>query len=753
MLSANGVQVGPLEIRDFSGGITDNFIAALTQYYQRADNFYINDDRKLVTRPGLILGDEANPRIPTDKRINALMEAEGSFFLASAKNVYSYSPAYTQLTGPSGNIVFSAGNDNSYVSWTAWNKHLFVGNSSYSNVTKIFHDGTQWKVHQVGLPIPDVSTLTITGAVGVKNYLFAIQPYYRYTSEGVLFEEVGPVSVYKDISNINEPDAGANKVTLTNLPSLVNNATTNYDTANVKYRVYRTTDSGAVFFLDGEFSNGATIYESTKADTPLQLQEVLYSSGDVPDHEAPPPAKYIHSVNDILVLGNVKEGSEIHTNRVRFSNRFQPFSCPGEFYEDFDEEVMGVSSVGVNPIIFCKSSTFRLNGFYLPNGTGSIQKNRISDTIGCVSARSIVQTNDGVFWAGNDGFYFSDGNRVIRVSELINSTYKKLTSTQNQRERIYGTYDPVGNRVLWAAQSSDVAADNDTIFALHLQFGIKPDMAFTTWSGGATYANNFAPTSIYYHDGAVHQGDTRGYLLKYSDIAFTDLKIDTVKPASEWLETTIIYDYRSPALDFGSSAARKWVPWLVVNADNASSISLAIFTNNDNSGEYRELAPIKYKGNIEWGDYDIVWGDQSLRWNYFPIIGAKRRFPAGGLRCSYKQVRFSNAYVEIETSKALGTSTFNATTKEVVLDTPDTAFPMDVLDYYVSLETDLYERQYRILSRTPTTLVLEDINGDLVGGTFNWKIQGYRRREILKIISYVIDYSFTSQSQDSFRKE
>lgn len=752
MLSAAGVQPTPLEIRDFSGGITDNYIAALTQYYKTADNFYINDDRKLVTRSGLELAYTDHPRVPSEKRINALMESEGTFFQSSARDVYAFNSGYSTLAGPSGNKVFSLGSEFSYVSWTNWNKHLIVANSDYSNVTKIFKDGSTWKVHQIGLPEPTVTTLSLTGVAGAKNYLYAIQPYYQYTSEDVLFEEVGKVSEFKFVGNVNEPDAGANKIVLGNLPSLANTALTNYDTANVKFRVFRTVSDGNVFYLDGEFANGATSYDSTVVDSVLQLKEVLYSSGDVPDHEAPPPAKYVHSVNDILVLGNVVEGSETHTNRVRFSNRFMPFSCPGEFYEDFDEEVMGVSSVGIYPLVFCKSSTFRINGMFLPDGTGSVQKNRISDTIGCISARSIVQTNEGVFWAGNDGFYFTDGIKVMRVSELINTRYKNMTRTANQRDRIYGSYDPVSNRVMWAMQKSDVGLDNDSMFVLHLQFGIKPDMAFTTWSGGPTYSSNFAPTSIFYNEGVIYQGDTRGYLLAYSDIAFTDLKINTAITPSSWLETTIIYDYEGPALDFGSSAARKWVPWIVVNADNASSISLAIFSNNDNSGEERGLKVIKYKGNIEWGDYDIVWGDQSLRWNYFPVIGAKRRFPSGGLRCAYKQIRFTNAYVEIETSDALGTATFDATAKTATLDVGTNEYPVDVLDYYVSLSADDYERQYRILSRTNTQLVLEDINSDLPSGSYGWKIQGYRRREILKVISYVLDYSFTSQTQDSFRK-
>lgn len=741
MLNQQGVQIQPLEIADFSGGMTDSFIAAQNNEFERGDNFYINEYGKPVTRYGLVLDDPDHARVSTDKRINSLFDLEEQLFQISEKKLFYNAGGFTEVKGPANYEAFNKGNEFSFYSVAQWNKQAFLANTAYSKITRLYKDGATWKLSNVGLPAPISTGVTSAPTAGAQTYVFALVYKVEYLNQGVVFEEVSGVSDFIVVP------ASAAPITLNNLPQLTNGVGDHYDVANVKIDIYRSQGDGDVLFHNGTVTNGTTTFLSDMDDEELANRDPLYITGDRPDHEEPPPAKYLHFLNDVLYLADVKEDGVSYPTRLRLSNRFQPWSCPGSFFEDFEEDIKGLSSIGGNLLVFCTSSTYLVNGFYLPDQSGGIQKRKISDTIGCVSARSIVQTNDGVFWAGNDGFYFTDGSRVMRVSEKINYTYRSITTNANQKQRIYGTLDPVGNRVLWAVQRSDVGTDNDTIFVCHLQFGIKPIMPFTTWSGGSLHPNNFAPTALHYFDGYTLQADTRGYLLKYDDQYLTDLKINILTTPDNWLESTIIYDYRSPAFNFGSSAARKWVPWIIMEADNYSSVSLVISSNNDNSGEFKELKEIKYKNNIEWGDYDILFGDESIRWQYFPLIKTKRRFPAGSLRCAYKQVRFTNAFSVIQDSVELGEATFDFATKTVTLNDPDNIWPTDVLDYYVVVNN----KRYRIVGRTDTTLTVEDLDFDLPTGSLPWTINGYRRREILKIISYVLDYSFTSQSQDAYR--
>lgn len=750
MLSASGVQIQPLEVKDFSGGITDNYIAGPTNKYQKADNLFITDDNKLTTRPALIVDDEDHPRVASNDKINKLFDCESQKFQVSGKKLYYNASGFTTVAGPTANDFFTAGTVESKVSAAKWNKHVIASNSSFAPVMKLFKDGSTWKAHNLGLP-ELASDPTVTGTGSGKNFLYAFHYSYEYTSQGVTFEEAGPVTYHSTVVT-NTDDPGTTNIAISAIPTLANSTDNNWDTSTaLKVKIYRTQDSGTVYYYIGQVNNGTAVFTDNVSD-PVALANgiALYTTGGIPDHEAPPPAKYIHVVNDILLCGHIKDGGVEYPNKLRFSNRLQLWSMPSSFEEDFEDDIMGLSSINSYPIVFCKNHVYRLSGFFLPDGSGVITKNTLSDTVGCVNAESIVRTEKGVFWAGDQGFYFTDGSTVMRISEEINVTYKSLVITDTQKANIKGSYDAVNQRVMWLVQSDDDASLADSIYVAHIRYGIKPDTAFTTWSGNSLVSTNFKPISILFYANTVYIGDARGYLLKYDSDSYADAYIDTSVAASSWRTLTIIYDYRSCAFDFGSSAVRKWVPWIIVNADNASSLSLQISGNNDNSGYFRDLAEVQYYTNIDWGNYDILWGDETIRWNYFPIISPKRRFPAGGLRCSYKQIKLTNSFTVITDSTTVGcTATFDGSANTATLTDVTKTFPSDVVDYYISVASESYAQQYQISARTSdTVLALTDISNVLPSVVSAFKIKGYRRGEVLKIHSYIIDYSMTSQSQD-----
>lgn len=739
MLNQAGAQIQPMEVTDFSGGMTDNFIAAPANEFEKGDNLYINEYKKPITRPGLVVNDLANSRSALPKRINAQFDLNDQLFQISDLRVQYNDSGYVDVNGPSSHKALTSGDEYSIPSIAKWNGQAVITNSDYAKPVRLYKDGSTWKVFNVGLPRPAAGTV-VGGTAGGTTTLFALVYRVQYQSLGVTYEEVGAVSEYISATNL------VLNFNLSSIPTLANTATDNYDTANVKIDIYRTQANGTVFFFDGTIDNGVTTYSSTITDAGLALNDFLYSTSGRPDHEEPPPAKHVLFVNDVLFSGNVKEGGVAYPNRLRISNRFQPWSAPSSFYEDFKENITGLSAVGDNLIVFCESSTYLVSGYYFPDGSGGIQKRLISTNIGCISSQSIVSKDSFVLFAGNDGFYLTDGSQVKRVSEGLNYTYQAMTSTQNQKDRIYGTLDPVGNRVLFTVQESDVADDCDGVFVLHISFGVSSKMCFTRWNGGTEYASNFSPTSIYYFNGDIYHGDTRGYLLRYDESELADTKIDVAASPADWTTTAVIYDYSSSAMNFGSSSVKKWVPWIIVEAENASSVSLAIFSNNDNSGEYKALKEIKYLSNIAWEDYDVLWED-SIRWDYYPLLGSKRRFPAGSLRCSYKQIRMTNSFSDIVLESDLGAVTFSASAKTAVLDDISKEWPSDLGDYYIVIDSKLY----KILSQALTTLTLEDIAGDLPDGPASWTVKGYRRGEILKLISYTINYSFTAQTQDTFR--
>lgn len=731
-----------LEVNNFSGGMTDNIIGAPQNQFEEARNFYIEkygDLGKLLIRPGLRPDDTTNTRVPTNVRLCRIFDLEQQIFQISSKKLYYNNSGFTQVVGPSGNPVFNAGDDYAMYSVTKWNKHAILTNNFIPSVMKVFKNGLNWYCHNLGLPAL-ASTPTCTGTGSGKSYIYAFKYTYQYVSNGVTLQEDGQTVYSGQILNTNDP--ATTNIAISAIPVLSNGVTENYDTANIKVNIYRTQNNGSVFYYLGQVANGTTTFTDNVADTTAINNAILYSSGNVPDHEKPPSSKFVHQTNDILCLGYVKEGATTYPNRARFSNRYSPWSCPGSFYEDFDEEIKGISSCSNYPIYFCDKKVYRIEGYFLPDGSGGVVKKIISETAGCVSENSIVQTEGGVFWAGNDGFYWTDGYKVVRLSSDINITYKSLYNKQ----KIAACYDSKYELVLFSVQEVATSTENDLIFVCHLKAGISETTPFTQWDGGYN-RTNFSPTCLHYYLKTYH-GESNGYLLYHDFSALDDIKISVGSASTTWTNLAIIYSLNSPAFDFGTDSYRKWVPWISVVAENASALSLQIYSNNDNSGVLKALKEVVYSGTIAWGDTRYLWGDLSIRWNYFPFIAFKRRMPVPGARCMLKQVIFTNSYTLITSSTILGAGTFNGSAKTVTI---SGSWSVDLTDYYVSCSADNYVNQYKVLSIAGSTITVQDSGGTLPTGSYSWKVYGYKKGEVLKLQSYSIIYGMTSPSLQTFR--
>ena len=129
-----------------------------------------------------------------------------------------------------------------------------------------------------------------------------------------------------------------------------------------------------------------------------------------------------------------------------------------------------------------------------------------------------------------------------------------------------------------------------------------------------------------------------------------------------------------------------------------------------------------------------------------------RRFPVKTLRCSFKQIQITQAYTAIYNSDTYGSGVVNSTTKQVTI---TGTWPTDVVDYYISFETDNYSKQYQITSRnSDTVLTYLDPSTAQPTGSAKWVINGYPKGEIFNILSYVVYYApLTDQSFKTYRSE
>jgi len=745
------IQVQPLEVNKFSGGLTDFLFSNDLASANILDNFHVLFNESIMTRPGSVVDDVApgNGKIPAgNQRIGAFINYANSdkLLVQSSRKIYYRNPsAYATLTGPTGNDVFSVGSTSSIMSKSEWAKHVFVTSDSFPRPMKIFKDDTgTMQVRTSGLPPLASSPVVTAGAAGARNYLYAFHYYYEYMVGSQKFIDAGPVT-FVELNNSADPSVSPNAIS--GIPVLANGVTDNWDTATIKVSIFRTTDGGTDQFFIGQVTNGTTIFNDNFSDAVVSDNELIYLADGTLDNDPPPLSKFVHVVNNIGYYAFIKVGTEEFPFKYRASSPFDPDSCPEDFEDSVEDEITGLSSVQSIPIVLCKRHIYRVEGFFDQYGRGGMSHVRISDNAGCISNSSIVQAENGLFWAGNDGFYYSDGYKVLKISDHRNDAYKLMLEQSTNKLRIYGKFDELNRRIVWGLQTDSGSLDNDTAWVLDLRFGISSKMVFSSWSN----EDSFRPTAFEFFDGDLYRADTRGYVFIHNEAHVTDPLVDILANPEDWNKKTIIWHYRSTAMNFGSTYMRKIATKILLTAKNKTNVSIQITAINDEGKISRSLKEIRWRRNFIWGDPEFTWGDPDCIWNAEGLIEQWRRLPANGLRFSYLQIDITNAYTIITNSDTIGTASFNSTTKQIVLDTAAMAdWPEDALGYFISTEVDGYVAQFKITARAADTLTVLDPGNQLPQGSLKWVIKGYKNGEILNLLSYNLHWANLSKTQSTF---
>lgn len=504
------------------------------------------------------------------------------------------------------------------------------------------------------------ATAYLNPAVGfgptLGSVLYTLVWRYDYNVGTILFsDESTPAQesqLYVSQSPKNSPPltGAAFSTTLSGLPVLANGAGQNWDTANIFLDVYRTILNGTSFFKVGSVPNGTTTFTDSTADIDLPSGESLYTTGGVLANDQPPISKYITILNSTAYYGAVTDvtSGEYFPNRILQSIPDDPKGAPTENTDDLDDDLTGLGNFNSYVVAFCKTSVLRLDGKFDELGNGAIIHQEISKTAGCVSHKSIVATEFGLFFAGTGGIFFTDAYKILKLTTELDRTYASYTSSPSQRTAIFGTYDKINRRVYWALKSNGTTAECDVVWVMDLNFGMSEKMPFTTMSGGA----NFTPTALAFYQGQILRGDANGYVFKYDPSFKSDPLIDPTTAATNWLEQPVLWDFISCATNFGSSQMKKWTTRVTIQGKNRSNLSLAISAKNDDGkAGYSDLIPIRSRLNARWGDYTMKWNDQAnCFWKYNGMIDDFRRFPASTMRCDWKTIRMTNAFVIIANS-------------------------------------------------------------------------------------------------------
>ncbi len=744
------------EITDFSGGVTDYHLNAPQNKMRTCDNLLLipyQGQAKPFTRPGSDLLDIDYPQLPSGEQRGSMSFHVGStLFVGSANKLYRDSGSgWVEVVGPTSNPAFHNATTSSVFTYSVYNNQVFFAHSGQWYPQKLIRlSGGSWQIQEVGLPQIDMSAVTKTPTTGGGNaWVYKLVHELTWTdSDGVIYKE------YSETSDIYE-NTNLTSVSFTTLPVLANSTNRNFDTTNVKKVLYRTTNGGDVFYKVAEIANATTSYnDNSTSDAALVLNETLYTTGGVVEFAQPPKCKIVHIANGKAYYAGILDGTEDLKNLLYQSIPNAFYALNPDFYTEVDSEIIAVSSTKSNPVLSTDKAAYRVDGEIDELGRGNMTTEIISDSASAINAQCMVQTLDGVFWTGVTHCYFSDGYRVIPLNGDYDITYAEFVSSTDsatqlaKRRRVQGKYDRRKKRVYWTIQHES-QTDCDKLYVLDLNYGIRENASFTTWSGAS-----FSPTAIEFDpNGDLIRCDRRGYILKHAPSTRSDIEIDTAVAEEDWIRETIIYTLETVAYNFGTTNVRKFVPRISVIAEDSTNLSLQMVSINDDGRKEGDLKPIRYRGSLVWQDDDLIWGDPGLVWNKRGLIDEMRRFPKQSLRCNYKAIRFTNAFVVIVSSDLLGTASINATAKTATLtDAATKNWPVSSQSYYIAFEADGYVQEFLITNRTDDVLTYSDaLNVTSTAAGQKWVIRGLPKNEVLNLLAFSINYETYGQTQNQYQ--
>ena len=421
----------------------------------------------------------------------------------------------------------------------------------------------------------------------------------------------------------------------------------------------------------------------------------MYTTGGVQENDLPGRCKFNALVNDNYMYWVEAE----NPYRVRQSAFRDPDSVPAGNFIDFPEQITGIAGAANNLIVTTLNRTYRVDGFFDDFGNGSVVADKISSETGCISHNSMVQVADGLYFCGIDGFYYTNGQTVQKISTHLSKTYYRLTQavsevsnqsfgsiktsygqkyTVGENQEISGTYDKINNRVLWTFLGGT------EVLALEKGFGINEKMVFmgpwklpTSRQSDVSGNESVYARAITTFKNKIIRTDNLGNIFQLEDGVASDPRPYSLSsnPATNWLAADrypILYRLRTQASYLGGTMLTKYVTRMSAIFKRASdsfatatffdrNLDVQITSINDKGRVVQDLKPIHYST-----ERDAVYlkskmqasgGYSNLIKNYgsndtsahsqfdkdSELIKITRRFVAKGLRCIAKALEFKPA--------------------------------------------------------------------------------------------------------------
>lgn len=745
-----------LEIRNFGGGIVDSVIGSGESRMVNLTNveLYPTDQGlKIKQRGGL--AESGAGQLPTGNQTISRLMLVGedpyvggpNLIAMSSRRLFHYhslTEVWNNVNDRDGNYAFSSSlSTASTMSFITDTDHVYVTGyvgtwgTDRENLVVYNPESYEWYAVPHTIPKPTISLNTSSGAG--SNWVYKAVLRWAYTAQSLIasesktFEVLGPVSATVSVT-------GKSSATI-NIPALPAKFGTADAVEGTMYLdLYRTTHNGTVYYLVTSITlTGSTqTYADSALDATIQANAVLFTDTGEMDNADIAPA----TASEI-------KGTTIYNDRMYalYSTDLVYQSKAGSFrmfgdtaYTSFNEETYAIATTPNGVVVITETGVHRIDGVIEDTGDGNMSISFIGKSDNPYTHNSVVATSDGAYWLSSSGIWFTDGLSVRYLSKF-NKTYITSAYSGASGEHIHGVFSPLEERVYWVVSAN--AGISSTILVLDLRYSSGDTVNVYKW-----YRYNRADTSL-----AVNQvgtdylavTDTHGYIYVKTDILTVDSQYSSTVSRANWGTREIFYTVETPQYDFGSLSSRKYIPSVTATLDVQSST-------------YQNFSNIKlgmamyhtYDNNSNGSLKDVIIGTGKSG-----IHTVKRHIPARKLRCYTKGLKLSPAQVALYTSSDTlynTTCSINATTKVATLtDTATYDWPGDLVDHYISFETDSYAREYQITARTNDTVTYSDAgNNSVTGSAKGWVIRGYQKGDNFKLLGLSLNYDINGTTADPY---
>jgi hypothetical protein len=359
--------------------------------------------------------------------------------------------------------ITSGFQDNIKPSILQFGSRVFV----FDGANDCIYDGTGTR--QIGITAPTVApafSANITGSLNTSGSYLYVYTYFN--------TQTGAESSPSPASDI---IAAANNTT----PGITISLTPGDASLADQIKIYRTTSSGSVWFLDGTAAISATSYESTISDVSL---------GTELEQDNTRPEKALIAINSdtrIFIVSQINK-SRIHYSKIGLSGPMPESFQAADFVDcglNDGDEIVALAKCNSTVLVIKNRSCGRLipidsqvTGLERFGSTKYLYE-EISREVTGLSKDTVIELDTAVVWMGQDDIYLCDGLNVKRAGHRILNTLRTLNTG---KKFLYSGINSTHTKQLIWSVCREGKTEPDFQIVGHYQY--LPEIAFTFYSPG-----------------------------------------------------------------------------------------------------------------------------------------------------------------------------------------------------------------------------------------------------------------------------